>query len=196
MASQPTSGQRLAGGIVAFVLFVAFLGFALDRAGVIDLGAKLPKSGATATAAPHKPGQPATAAAPGQYHVTLRPGANLPGQPITAFTMAYLEKVAGIYGGDLGVSYGTAGNHVTHSFHYSGHAADIGMHDNGSHNDSEVGDRIMRACLIAGGESSADAARTAQRGGLIDLRPPGLSIECIWKVADHHDHVHIAAAPR
>ena len=70
------------------------------------------------------------------------------------------------------------------------------MHDNGSRNDSAVGDRIMRACLIAAGRPEDEATRTARRGGLIDLRPPGRSIECIWKVENHHDHVHIAAAPR
>lgn len=192
MADQPTSGQRLAGGIVAFVLFVASLAFALDRIGVVDIGDVLPRT--TATAAPGQPGR--TTAPKGRYDVKLRPGANLPGQPITAFTMAYLEKVAGIYGGDLVVSYGTAGRHVPTSFHYAGHAADIGMHDNGAKNDSAVGDRIMRACLIAAGRAPDEATRTARRGGLIDLRPPGLSVECIWKVDNHHDHVHIAAAPR
>lgn len=194
MPDQPTSGERLAGAVVAGVVIVASITFVLDRAGVLDLGAKLPGSGTAATAAPHQPGKsPAPAR---KYHVTLRKGANLPGQPITAFTMNYLEKVAEIYGGDLVVSYGTAGTHVTNSYHYTGHAADIGMGSNGSHNDSAVGDRIMRACLIAAGQTPAEATRTAKRGGNFTLRPPGLSIQCIWKVKDHHDHVHIAARPR
>lgn len=195
MAEQPTAGQRLAGGIVAFILMIAFFGFVLDKAGVVDLGGALPETQATATSKP-KPGEKDTDKPQGRYQVRLRDGANLPGQPITKFTMAYLEKVAGIYGGDLVVSYGTAGRHVPTSFHYSGHAADIGMHDNGSTNDSAVGDRIMRACLIAAGVKPDEATRTAKRGGLIDLQPPGLKVECIWKVDNHHDHVHVAAAPR
>jgi hypothetical protein len=194
MASQPTSGERRAGALLALVLFVGSIVFVLNRGGVLDLSTPLPPSGATATGAPQKPGMsPAPA---GKYHVTLRRGANLSGQPITAFTMKYLEKVAEIYGGDLVVSYGTAGQHVSKSFHYTGHAADIGMHDNGSRNDSDVGDRIMRACLIAAGQTVAEATRNAKRGGLITLRPRGLTVQCIWKVKNHHDHVHIAARPR
>jgi hypothetical protein len=154
-------------------------------------------SAATSTAAPgkHKPTK-TQAPAQGKHKIRIRPGANLAGQPITDFTMAYLEKVAGIYGDDLVVSYGTAGNHVEHSFHYSGHAADIGMGNNGSHDDSEVGDRIMRACLIAMGMDDAEATRIGKKGALIHRDVPGMTVECIWKVADHHDHVHIAASPR
>jgi hypothetical protein len=197
MAKEPSGTEKLVGGLIALVAVLALLGWVLNMAGVVDLNGFMPHIGATATAKPgKKPPAKTQDPGPGKYKIKLRDGANLPGQPITQFTMDYLEKVAGIYGGDLVVSYGTAGNHVEHSFHYSGHAADIGMGNNGSYNDSPVGDRIMRACLMAMGMDEAEATRIGKKGALIHRDVPGMTVECIWKVADHHDHVHIAAAPR
>jgi hypothetical protein len=197
MVKEPTGGEKAIAMVVGLVVAVVFFAVVLDRAGIVHLSMPHGGSTATSTAAPgkHKPTK-TQAPAKGKYKIEIRPGANLPGRPITDFTMAYLEKVAGIYGGDLVVSYGTAGNHVEHSFHYSGHAADIGMGNNGSHDDSDVGDRIMRACLIAMGMDDAEATRIGKKGALIHRDVPGMTVECIWKVADHHDHVHIAASPR
>jgi hypothetical protein len=201
MAKEPSGTEKLVGGLIALVAVCGLIAWVLNGAGVIDLGSSLPHGGATATATA-KP-QPGKTQGPvrGKYAIKLRPGANLPGKPITDFTMDYLRDVAGVYGGDLVVSYGTAGTHVERSFHYSGHAADIGMGDNGSHNDSDVGDRIMRACLIVMGMDEAQATRIGKEGALIHQRVPArngrpaMTVECIWKVKDHHDHVHVAAAP-
>ena len=87
--------------------------------------------------------------------VQIAPGANLPGRPLAPETLAFVARVAGIYGKPLVVTTGT--NHsyytVNHtvSDHASGHAADIGMAANDGTNDGPVGDQIMTACLIAAG---------------------------------------------
>jgi len=134
--------------------------------------------------------------------VIIAAGANLPGQPITPETMAFLEKVAGIYGKQLIVTTGT--NHSYYSSsglvsdHPSGHAADFGMIANGGYDDSPVGDRIDAACLIAAGVSPSQALQIAQVGGLWTLHHSGLRIQCIWKTyegGNHHNHVHIGARP-
>jgi hypothetical protein len=134
--------------------------------------------------------------------VRIAPGANVQGRPIAPETLAYLARVAGIYERPLIVTTGT--NHSQHTFngtvsdHYDGHAADIGMAANGGTDDSPVGDRIMRACLIAAGEPPLRAATIARRGGLYTLEHDGLRIQCIWKTdagGNHHHHVHIGARP-
>jgi murein DD-endopeptidase MepM/ murein hydrolase activator NlpD len=72
--------------------------------------------------------------------VEMAPGANLPGRPITPETLAFLARVAGIYGRPLIVTTGT--NHSRYtvdgnvSDHFDGHAADIGMVANGGSDDS------------------------------------------------------------
>ena len=132
----------------------------------------------------------------------IAPGANLPDQPLAPETLAFVARVAGIYGKPLVVTTGT--NHdyytVNHtvSDHASGHAADIGMAANAGTNDGPVGDQIMTACLIAAGTDPAQAARDADRGGLYTLEHDGLRIQCIWKTnqgGNHHNHVHIGARP-
>ena len=134
--------------------------------------------------------------------VRTAPGADLPGRPITPETLAFLRRVAGIYGHPLIVTTGT--NHSRYtvdgrvSDHADGHAADIGMAANGGSDDSPVGDRIMAACLIAAGESPDQALADAQRGGLYTLEHDGLRVQCIWKTdegGNHHNHVHIGARP-
>ena len=134
--------------------------------------------------------------------VQIAPGANLPGQPLASETLAFLARVAGLYGKPLVVTTGT--NHsyytVNHtvSDHASGHAADIGMAANHGTNDGPVGDQIMTACLIAAGTDPTQAARAARRGGLYTLQHDGLRIQCIWKTdqgGNHHTHVHIGARP-
>lgn len=141
-----------------------------------------------------------TAAVPGK--VEIAPGANVPGRPITPETLAYLAKVAGIYGKPLIVTTGT--NHSQYtvdgnvSDHFDGHAADIGMVANGGSDDSPVGDAIAAACLIAAGDPPAQAVREARRGGLWTREHAGLRIQCIWKTeqgGNHHGHVHIGARP-
>jgi hypothetical protein len=190
----PSTGARMLGALLAAVVLCSAGAFALRQAGA-NFGARPPTPGSVGPSrGSDRP--PSVTPPAAKHHVTFRPGANLPDRPVTEFTMGYLGRVADIYGGDLIVSYGTAGDHGQRSFHYSGHAADIGMATNHSHNDSKVGDAIMRACLIAAGVAPTEAERLAVAGGLVVRRPPGMVVECIWKVADHHDHVHIAAAPR
>jgi hypothetical protein len=135
--------------------------------------------------------------------VQIAPGANLPGRPLAPETVAFVARVAGIYGKPLIVTTGT--NHsyytVNHtvSDHASGHAADIGMATNDGTNDGPVGDQIMTACLIAAGTDPNQAARAARQGGLYTLEHDGLRIQCIWKTdqgGNHHNHVHIGARPR
>ena len=134
--------------------------------------------------------------------VQIAPGANLPGQPLAPETLAFLARVAGIYGKPLVVTTGT--NHsyytVNHtvSDHASGHAADIGMAANHGTDDGPVGDQIMTACLIAAGSDPTQAARARRQGGLYTLEHDGLRIQCIWKTdkgGNHHNHVHIGARP-
>ncbi len=84
------------------------------------------------------------------------------------------------------------------SDHADGYAADIGMAANGGTDDSPTGDRIMAACLIAGGMPRPQAIATARRGGLYTLENDGLRIQCIWKTdagGNHHNHVHAGARP-
>jgi hypothetical protein len=134
--------------------------------------------------------------------VRIAPGANLPGRPITPETLAFLQRVASIYGRPLIVTTGT--NHPRYtvdghlSDHADGHAADIGMAANGGSDDSPVGDRIMAACLIAADQPTEQAITDAQRGGLYTLEHDGLRVQCIWKTdegGNHHNHVHIGARP-
>jgi len=193
--SRSTPGQNVAGGALALVILGIVVVVYLKAVGV-QLPAMTDVSAApTSAAEPAPPAPPAPQDGP-KHQIIIRDGANLPGTPLTPETTDYLQKVVDIVGRDLVVSYGSAGDHGASSYHYGGHAADIGMADNGSSNDSEVGDAIMRACLIVAGDPPADAERLAAGGGLIKRYPDGLTVECIWKVADHHDHVHIAVAPR
>jgi murein DD-endopeptidase MepM/ murein hydrolase activator NlpD len=144
-----------------------------------------------------------TAAADGAPgNVKIAAGANLPGRPITPETLAFLARVAGIYGRALIVTTGT--NHPEYtvdgniSDHFDGHAADIGMVANGGTDDSPVGDAIAAACLIAAGDPPAQASQEAQRGGLWTREHDGLRVQCIWKTnegGNHHTHVHIGARP-
>ena len=134
--------------------------------------------------------------------VRIAPGANLPDQPLAPETLAFVARVAGIYGKPLVVTTGTNHDYYTVngnvSDHASGHAADIGMAANDGTNDGPVGDQIMTACLIAAGSDQTQAARTAREGGLYTLEHDGLRIQCIWKTdegGNHHNHVHIGARP-
>ncbi len=132
--------------------------------------------------------------------VRIAPGANRPGMALAAETLAFLSRMAAIYGREIVVSTGT--NHSTHtvdgrvSDHVDGHAADLGMVANGGSDDSPIGDRLMAACLIVGGLAPEQAADLARAGGLYTLEHDGLRIQCIWKTLEggnHHDHVHAAA---
>jgi murein DD-endopeptidase MepM/ murein hydrolase activator NlpD len=152
-------------------------------------------SGAGATAAPCVPGSAGVAG-----RVEIAPGANLPGRPITPETLAFLARVAGIYGKPLTVTTGT--NHSRYtvdgniSDHFDGHAADIGMVANGGSDDSPIGDAIAAACLIAAGDQPAAAAREAHEGGLWTREHDGLRTQCIWRTdmgGNHHTHVHVGA---
>ena len=134
--------------------------------------------------------------------VQIAPGANDPGKPITPVTMAFLVKVAGIYGHLLICTTGTNHSYLTVngnvSDHASGHACDFGMVANGGTDDGPVGDAIMTACLIAAGDQPVLAHEEAVQGGLYTRYHDGLRIQCIWKTyegGNHHNHVHIGAAP-
>ena len=132
--------------------------------------------------------------------VRIAPGANRPGRPLAPETLAFLERMAAVYGGPIVVTSGT--DHSTYtvdgrvSDHTDGHAADLGMVANGGRDDSPIGDRLMTACLIVGGLAPKAAADFARAGGLYTLEHDGLRIQCIWKTfegGNHHDHVHAAA---
>jgi soluble lytic murein transglycosylase-like protein len=132
--------------------------------------------------------------------VRIAPGANLTGRPLALETLAFLARVAAIYGQPLVVTTGT--NHSRYtvdgrvSDHADGHAADLGMTANGGSDDSPVGDRIMAACLIAAGEPAETAIAGARRGGLYTLEHNRLHVQCIWKTdqgGNHHNHVHVSA---
>jgi hypothetical protein len=134
--------------------------------------------------------------------VQIAPGADVPGRPLASETLAFLARVAALYGGPLVVTTGTNHSRDTVdgrvSDHADGHAADLGMTANGGSDNSPVGDRIMTACLIAAGLPSAQAATDARGGGLYTLEHHGLRVQCIWKTdegGNHHNHVHIGARP-
>lgn len=139
--------------------------------------------------------------------VIVAPGANLPGEPIKPETMDFLQTVAGIYGKPLVCTTGTNHSYLTVdgaiSDHASGHACDFGMAANGGTDDSPVGDAIATACLEAAGYSAAQASQDATKGGLFTISSvPGIDgpmrVQCIWKTfegGNHHNHVHIGAAP-
>jgi len=134
--------------------------------------------------------------------VRIAPGADRPGVPIAPVTLAFVARMAGITGRTLVITTGT--NHSQYtvdglvSDHWDGHATDIGMAANGGSEGSPVGDRIMAACLIAGGETPARAQADASRGGLYTLVHDRLRIQCIWKTyegGNHYTHVHAGARP-
>ena len=139
---------------------------------------------------------------PGSVGVRIAPGANLPGRPLAPETVAFLARVAALYGRPLIVTTGTNHPRLTVdglvSDHADGHAADLGMAANGGADDSPVGDALMTACLVAAGIAPARAAADARAGGLYTLDHDGLRIQCIWKTylgGNHHNHVHIGARP-
>jgi hypothetical protein len=132
--------------------------------------------------------------------VRIAPGANRPGRPLAPETLAFLARMAAVYGGEIVVTTGTNHSALTVdgrvSDHADGHAADLGMTANGGRDDSPIGDRLMTACLTVGGLAPEQAADLARAGGLYTLEHDGLRIQCIWKTfegGNHHDHVHAAA---
>lgn len=142
-----------------------------------------------------------------QGPVIQAPGANLPGEPIKPETLSFLQTVAGIYGKPIVCSTGTNHSYYTVdglvSDHATGHACDFGMVANGGSDDGPVGDAIATACLIAAGDTPAQAAAEAAQGGLYtkDNVPTvygPMRVQCIWKTyegGNHHNHVHIGARP-
>ena len=133
-------------------------------------------------------------------NVEIAAGANRAGAGMAAETLAFVGRMAGIADRTIVVTTGTNHSQLTVdgnvSDHWDGHAADIGMAANGGSDGSAVGDRIMAACLIAGGQDPAEAAANASRGGLYTLEHDGLRIQCIWKTyagGNHFTHVHAGA---
>lgn len=138
----------------------------------------------------------------GNGDVEVLAGANRPGVPLAPATLAYLNLVSQIVG--IQIRVGTGSNHSEFtvgglvSDHWDGHAADIPMTAYRKPDSDPLGDRIMAACLIAGGTPPARAQAEAQSGGLYTLHHAGLRIQCIWKTyegGDHYNHVHIGARP-
>jgi putative peptidoglycan binding protein len=131
--------------------------------------------------------------------VVIPAGANLPGKPMARMTIDYVARMAEHFGKPIVISTGTNHSTLTSggnvSDHSTGHAADIGMHSNGGTIDGPVGDKIMEAALLEAGVSKSDAPGQARHGGLLNFRHDGMKIQLIWKVEDHHDHVHVAAKP-
>jgi hypothetical protein len=127
--------------------------------------------------------------------VEVLPGANRPGVPITPFTMQFLREMAGIAGVKAVVSTGTDHSKFTSSGnvsdHWDGHAGDLGT----AYNSVRNLDRLCAACLILGGTSPGRAEAMARDGGLWTLEHKGRRIQCIWRSADHYDHLHAAARP-
>jgi hypothetical protein len=139
------------------------------------------------------------AAQDGTGTVRIARGANRPGVPLTAATLSFLRRVAGIVGHPITVTTGS--NHSKYtvdglvSDHWDGHAADFGITANGG---VAGGDAICAAGLIAAGDSSSKAAAECRSGGLYTRYHEGLRIQVIWKTyegGDHFDHVHIGARP-
>ena len=134
--------------------------------------------------------------------VIIAPGANLPGQPITAMTLAYVARMAAEIGKPITITTGTNHKKFTVdgnvSDHFSGHAADIGMSANGGTDDGPVGDRIMEAACLLAGDSKDGAAGKARSGGLFTFTHADQRIQCIWKTnngGNHHNHVHVGVRP-
>jgi hypothetical protein len=134
--------------------------------------------------------------------VVIAPNANRENMPVAQITIDFVAQVAGIANREITITTGTNHDQYTVdgnvSDHWDGHAADIGMVANGGTDDGPVGDRIMTACLIAGGVAPLQARQQAQQGGLFTLVHGGLRIQCIWKTnagGNHHNHVHIGARP-
>jgi hypothetical protein len=127
--------------------------------------------------------------------VKVLPGANRAGVPITPFTMRFLREMAGIAGVKAVVTTGSDHSRFTSSGnvsdHWGGHAADFGT----SHNGVRNLDRLAAGCLVLGGMSPGRAHSQARQGGLWTLDHRGRHIQCIWRSADHYDHLHAAARP-
>jgi hypothetical protein len=141
---------------------------------------------------------------PNEQHgqVVIAAGANLPGQPISAMTLDFVDKMADHIGKQIVVTTGTNHSKMTSSGnisdHFSGHAVDIGMFANGGTDDSPVGDRIMEAACLIAGDSAAGASDKAHTGGLFNFTHDNQRIQCIWKTTiggNHHNHVHVGVRP-
>jgi hypothetical protein len=134
--------------------------------------------------------------------VTVAPGANLAGRPISSVTLDYIKRMAALIDRDIVVTTGTNHSKFTVngnvSDHFDGHACDMGMAANGGTIDGPVGDRIMEAALVVAGVPVPQARHDAKIGGLFNFVHDGLKIQCIWKTnigGNHHDHVHVGARP-
>lgn len=134
--------------------------------------------------------------------VIIAAGANKPGRPIEKLTLDYVARMADRFGKPIVITTGTNHDKFTTSGnisdHFSGHAADIGMHANGGTDDGPVGDKIMEAALVLAGVSTADAPAQARGGGLFTFTHEGQRIQCIWKTdkgGNHHNHVHVGVRP-
>jgi hypothetical protein len=129
--------------------------------------------------------------------VIVRPGANLPGRPMTARLMRFIGMMSRVFGAPLAVTTGTNHSEWTSSGavsdHFSGNAADFGLWANRGQ-----GDRIAAAALVVAGLSPADALARARRGGLINVIRNGVRVQVIWKTwlgGDHFTHVHVGVRP-
>jgi Putative peptidoglycan binding domain len=134
--------------------------------------------------------------------VIIAPDANKPGQPISAMTLQYVERMADLIHKPITITTGTNHDKFTDggnvSDHFTGHAVDIGMAANGGTDDGPVGDRIMAAALVLAGFPTAEAQADAQHGGLFTTTHENMRIQCIWKTSNggnHHNHVQVGVRP-
>lgn len=138
----------------------------------------------------------ACAPAAGVGEVEIAPGANRPGVPLQPVTLEFLRRVAAYAGRKMVVTTGSNHSRLTSSgyvsMHWTGHGADMAIQVNGG---ARGLTRIQYGCLLAGGVAPRRAAQMARQGGLVNLTHAGLSIECIWRTADHFDHQHTGARP-
>ena len=138
----------------------------------------------------------------GTRSVEIAPGANLPADRShprrSRSSSAWPRSTAARSSSRTGTNHSRYTVDGRVSDHADGHAVDLGMAANGGSDDSPVGDRLMAACLIAGGLAPEQAADIARAGGLYTLEHDGLRVQCIWKTdegGNHHDHVHAGARP-
>jgi hypothetical protein len=141
------------------------------------------------------------AAGSGDGRFTIAPGANKPGQPLSADLTAFISRMATFYDGELVVTTGTNHDRFTLSGnvsdHSTGNAADFGMVLNHGTDDGPVGDAIAAAAFLAAGLPRDVAISRARAGGAQTILSNGLRIQIIWKSdvgGNHHNHDHVGIA--
>jgi hypothetical protein len=132
------------------------------------------------------------------------PAVNRPGVPLTPQFVAFLNAMAEFYDGQLTVTTGSAHSEMTAdgyvSDHWFGNAADFGSAANGPNGalGGPWGERIAMAAYLAAGLDLATATQKATAPVGDYTRVPlasGGSVQVLWRVPDHFDHVHVGWKP-